>query len=178
MLVCLFYLIMLYSSKRNSFHFMLNDLSKQIQYFKHLLQKNSMAVSKAVRTNAFCSQEESTQNLLYEVWSNNGTRWFISWWNQKCPVLPNRGLLRVLMKCFSCIKENRCSQPHKKQSYDLLWAPIGQSFFQIWEIVPAESEYSSRTTVLLQARLPDSDLGCGGLCSTIFHLVAILAKYL
>lgn len=69
---------------------MLNDLSKQIQYFKHLLQKNSMAVSKAVITNAFCSQEEPTQNLLYEVWSNNGTHWFISWWNQKCPVLPNR----------------------------------------------------------------------------------------
>ena len=173
-----FYLFMLHNSKRDGFHFMLNDLSKQIQYYRHSLQKNSMAVSKAVITKAFCSQEESTQNLLYEIWSNNGTNWFISWWNQKCPVLPNRRLLRVLMKCFSCLKGNRCSQPHKKQSDDLLWAPIGQSFFQIWEIVPAESEYSSGTTVLLQARFPDSDLGCGRLCSTIFHLVAVLAKYL
>lgn len=62
-----FYLFMLHNSKRDGFHFMLNDLSKQIQYFRHSLQKNSMAVSKAVITKAFCSQEESTQNLLYEI---------------------------------------------------------------------------------------------------------------
>ena len=56
-----FYLFMLHNSKRDGFHFMLNDLSKQIQYFRHSLQKNSMAVSKAVITKAFCSQEESTK---------------------------------------------------------------------------------------------------------------------
>lgn len=118
------------------------------------------------------------KTLLYEVWSNNGTHWFIIWWNQECPGLPNRRLRRVLMKCFSCIKGNRCSQPHEKQSCDLLWDPTGQSFFQMWEAVPAESEYSSGTTIAPQARILDSDLGCCRLHSTMFHLVTVLAKYL
>lgn len=161
---------------------MLNDVTKYIQYFRHFLQKSSMAVSKAVIANVFLKprllSKNPPKNLLYEVWSNNGTHWFIIWWNQECPVLPNRRLHRVLMKLFSCIKGNRCSQPHEKQSCDLLWAPIGQDFFQIWETVLAESEYYSGTTMLLQATFPDSDLGCGRLCSTIFHSVAVLADYL
>ena len=118
------------------------------------------------------------KTLLYEVWSNNGTHWFITWWNQECPVLPNRRLHRALMKCFTRIKGNRCSQPHEKQSSDLLWVPRGQSFFWIREVAPAESEYSSGATTSPQARLPDSDLGGHRLHSTMFHLITVLAKYL
>lgn len=122
--------------------------------------------------------QEPTQNFTVEVWSNNGTHWFIFWWNQECPVLPNRRLHRALMKYFSCIKENRCGQPHEKQSCDLLWVPTGQSFLQIWDVAPAESEYSSGTTSPPKARFLDSDLACCRLHSSMFHLVNVLAKYL
>lgn len=122
--------------------------------------------------------QEPTQNFTVEVWSNNGTHWFNFWWNQECPVLPNRRLHEALMKCFSCIKENRCGQSHEKLSCDLLWVPTGQSFLQIWEVAPAESEYSSGSTSPPKARFLDSDLGCCRLHATIFYLVKVLAKYL
>lgn len=91
---------------------------------------------------------------------------------------PTEGEHRALMKCFSCIKENRCGQPHEKQSCDLLWVPTGQSFLQIWDVAPAESEYSSGTTSPPKARFLDSDLACCRLHSSMFHLVNVLAKYL
>lgn len=168
----------LYNSRSVGFNFMLIDVSKHALCQKFL--SYCMVASKATISNtsfrAKILVQEPTQNFTVEVWSNNGTHWFIFWWNQECPVLPNRRLHRALMKCFSCIKENRCGQSHEKLSCDLLWVPTGQSFLQIWEVAPAESEYSSGTTSPPKARFLDSDLGCCRLHATIFHLVNVLGK--
>lgn len=160
---------------------MLIDVSKHIHFVRSVWIIVRLCLRLSYQTHLseprFLSKNPP-KTLLDEVWSNNGTHWFIIWWNQECPVLPNRKLRRALMKCFSCIKGNRCSQRHEKQSCDLLWVPIGQSFFQIWEVAPAEPEYSSGTTMPPQARFLDSDLHCHRLHSTMFHSVTVLAKYL